>query len=71
MFSVTTREGGCVAGRDIGVKNSDIKKCPFKSTTQKPSSAAMSDLAPSSVFAYIAENVSPVMGCRVGSIETL
>ena len=73
MFSVATGECWSVVGRGIGVENSDIQ---LKMSVQidHPKNhplRAMSDRAPSSVFADRAENVSPVMGWRVGSMETL
>ena len=51
------------------VEYSNIKVSPFKQATLK-AIGGMSNLAPSVVNAEAPLRVSPVMGCRVGSMQT-
>ena len=62
--------GGLIRG-SVGVEHPHIKKCSLESATapQIPL-AATSSLAFVSPLALKRESVSPVKGCRVGSIDT-
>ena len=64
VFPVTSVEGLTIRW-SMGIEHSRSKGPP-----QKPL-AATSSLAPSSVMAEAPESASPVMGCSVGSMDTL
>ena len=56
--------------RSVRIKHPDVKKCSLE-TAPPETIARMSSRAPSSTLADAPVSVSPLIGCKCGSIETL
>ena len=69
MLPVTVGDGSVAVGGCMGVKHSDIQEGSLETASPNPLTA-MSSLAPSAEMDVDLVMVSPVSGCRSGSVLT-